>query len=103
MIEADNSQQAFEKAERHAKEVCSIDDQLQLNGKPAYMDFEGIRKLIEVTEPLCTDDDLEVRKLRTGVELSYSYMEVDSKEALTKLAKGKQVQISYIDADEDED
>lgn len=101
LIEANNPQLAIEKAERHAKEVCSIDDQLHLNRKPAYMKFEGIRKVIEVAEPLSSDDDLQVRQLKTGVELSYSYMEVKDEESLKKLSAGKKVNVSYIDADAD--
>ena len=100
LIEADSVKEAFEKAEHHAKDVCAIDDQLQLNGKPAYMCFEGIRKLIEVSSPLSTDDDIQVKSLCTGVELSYSYMEVVSQDELDRLAGGRRVRIDYIDADE---
>ena len=100
LIEAISPEEALMKAEKHAEEVSKIDDQLQLNGKQDYMCFEGVRKLIEVMEPLCTDDELEVKELRTGVELSYSYMEVETIDALEKLSKGKRVSVTYIDSDE---
>ena len=83
LFEADSRKKATEKAVQYAKEYAEIDDQLQLNGKPAYWKFEGIRKLIEIRNHL--SDDLDVDNPGDGVEVSYSYMEVDSEKMIKEL------------------
>lgn len=96
LFEAASRKEAFDKAVRYAKEYAEIDDQLQLNGKPAYWKFEGIRKLIEIRNHL--SDELDADRPENGVEVSYSYMEVGSEEDIRDLANGKPVEVRYIDA-----
>ncbi len=99
LFEADSSKQAYEKAKKYAEEYVAIDDNLRLNGKPAYWKFEGIRKIIEIRDHL--SDELDVDLPHNGVEVSYSYMEVNSEQELMKLANGDAVVIKYIDAADD--
>ena len=96
LFEAASRKEAFEKAVRYAKEYAEIDDRLQLNGKSAYWKFEGIRKLIEIRNHL--SDELDTDRPENGVEVSYSYMEVDTEEDIRNLANGKPVEVRYIDA-----
>jgi len=97
LIEADTVENAFNKADIIGKQVSEIDDQLTLNNKPATMVYMGVRKLIEVRNPL--SEELDVDKLHSGTEVSYSYMEVDSEKKLKRLAEGKAVVVNYIDLD----
>lgn len=101
LFEAKNAEDAAKKAENYAEKYAKIDDNLQLNGKSAYWKFEGIRKLIEIRDYL-SSNELDVDKPTSGVEVSYSYIEVDSEEQLLKLSTGKSVSVRYIDSDEDE-
>ncbi len=100
LFEAATRKEALEKATQYAKAYTEIDDQLQLDDKPAYWKFEGIRKLIEIRDHL--SDDLDIDKPGNGVEVSYSYMEVKSENKLRDLASGKAVVVRYVDAADDE-
>lgn len=99
LFEATSRKEALEKATQYAEEYSEIDDQLQLNGKPAYWKFEGIRKLIEIRDHL--SDELDVDRPKDGVEVSYSYMEVDSEKKLKELSEGRAVKVRYVDAADD--
>lgn len=99
LFKAGSRKEAFEKAVLYAKEYAEIDDQLQMNGKPAYWKFEGIRKLVEIRNYL--SDELDAERPENGVEVSSSYMEVDSEEELSDLAEGKAVGVRYVDAGDD--
>jgi hypothetical protein len=99
LFEATSRKEAHEKATQYAEEYSEIDDQLQLNGKPAYWKFEGIRKLIEIRDHL--SDELDVDRPKDGVEVSYSYMEVDSEKKLKELSEGRAVKVRYVDAADD--
>lgn len=100
LFEADSPSNAMKIAESYALEYASIEDNLELNGRPAYWKFEGIRKLIEVRDHLA--DHLDVELPSSGTEVSYSYMELDSEEEISKLASGRRVRINYIDSDAEE-
>lgn len=101
LFEADNREEALGKAADYAKEYVAVDDQLQLNGEPAYWKFEGIRKLIQIRDHL--SDELDADKPVSGVEVSYSYMEVNKKSQLKELVDGKAVIVRYIDMADDEE
>ena len=100
LFEADNREEALDKAADYAKEYVAVDAQLQLHGEPAYWKFEGIRKLIEIRDHL--SDELDTDKPISGVEVSYSYMEVNEESQLKELAAGKTVNIRYVDMAADE-
>jgi len=95
LFHAKNRKEVWEKAIKYGKEYAMIDDELEINGKPAYTKYEGIRKVIEII-----DNDFSLKKPIDGLEISYSYMEVNSEEDIQKLAKGKAVVVNYIDMDE---
>ncbi len=97
LIEADTVEDAFEKADLIGEKVSNIDARLILNNKPAKMMYMGLRKLIEIHDPLSISDELHMSRPEHGTEVSYSYMEVDSEDKLKRLAKGESVVITYID------
>jgi hypothetical protein len=99
LIEANSVEEAFEKADSIGIRVSEIDDHLELNGKPAMMVYMGVRKLIEIHDTLSTADSLKIDKPYSGVEVSYSYLEVDSEEKLNQLVQGKAVVVHLIDLD----
>jgi len=99
LFEASDREEAYKKATEYAKEYVEIDDQLQLNGEPAYWKFEGIRKLVELRDHL--SEELDVDHPTSGVELSYSYMEVDDLKQLENLANGEAVNVRYVDFADD--
>ena len=93
LIQADNEQRAMEDAEAIAKENedLSEDGHLELNEKPACYVFAGIRKLIEVE----ANNDTARGLLLSGVEVTYSEMEVDTIDEVNSLANGDFVNILY--------
>ena len=95
LIEAENSDQALEKAVNIAKNEAAVNDDLRLNGKPAKMVFEGIRKLITISNPV--DRDLDSVPPTTGTELTYSEYLIKTKKQLNNLISGKPVKIKYIE------
>jgi hypothetical protein len=90
LIEAGTEEEAFKKAEERGR-LDEGDDggSLRWGKKPATWVFAGVRKLTA-----CEDPD---ERPGDGTELSYSEMELDSLEAVKKLASGKQVQVTYND------
>jgi hypothetical protein len=92
---AENRKEALEKAIETGKTYNDYDKTLTLNGKPAYAKYEGVRKVIEII-----DKEFDLKIPLNGIEIAYSYMEVNSIEALKKLGKGEAVRVNYIDMDE---
>ncbi len=90
---------AAEKAENFQKKVFEIGIGLTLDDIPAYNEFEGIRKVIELDNSFDLIYNEFYDEYKDGVEISYSYMEVNSIEALKKLGKGEMVEVNYIDMD----
>ncbi len=92
---AKNRKKAWKKAIKYGKWYANIDDKLKIDGNPAYTKYEGIRKVIEII-----DDEFDLKIPLDGLEISYSYMELSSEEAIQNLAKGRRVTVEYIDMDE---
>ena len=106
LFEADSFDDAFAKAEKYAQRYVSTyntDETLHLNGKPAHWNLEGIRNIVQVTDMLNFDDDLELDQIRSGVELYYIWAELADQEALQRLATGKTVDICYLEDDDEEE
>jgi Ni2+-binding GTPase involved in maturation of urease and hydrogenase len=95
LIEADNQNIARDKATSIAKNEADINCDLWLNERPAKMVFEGIRKLITISNPV--DVVLNSSPPITGTELTYSEYLIKTKGQLKNLIKGKAVNIKYIE------
>jgi hypothetical protein len=95
LIEALDSSHALENAIIISKNEAAANCDLLLNGKPARMVFEGIRKLITISNPV--DRDLDSSPPVTGTELTYSAYLVKTKNQLKSLISGKAVNIKYIE------
>jgi hypothetical protein len=91
LVRADSDEKALQKAEEIGR--AGEDDgseRLRWDGKPARWVFAGVRKLIECRTP----DDPQDR-LRTGTEVTYSQLILDSRETLQKFVKGDPVPVLY--------
>ncbi|MDK2125313.1 DUF4288 domain-containing protein [Parachitinimonas caeni] len=95
LMEGESSDVALKKAIAIGKKEELINDDLELDGLPARMCFEGIRKLINVSnpEPLDLDGDQPV----SGTELTYSQYLIQGEEALKSLVNGDEVELKYIE------
>ncbi len=94
LIKANSEDEAFEKAEQRGREEEGDDDgTFRWGGKRASRQFAGVRKLT-----LCQDSD---QRPADGTEVTYSEMEVESEQAVRKLAEGKQVAVKFADEFED--
>ncbi len=95
LIEAASVEDAYRKAEKIGREEEAIDDALTLYSAPAKRIFAGIRKVITVQNPFPnhpTDD-----RPCDGTEITYSLLELDSEEAIAKLAKGEATPVVYAE------
>jgi len=95
LVEGDDSDQALEKTIAIARNEASANGNMWLDGKPARMVFEGIRKLITISNPV--DRDLDSSPPATGTELTYSQYLIKTKTQLKHLVSGKAVNIKYIE------
>ncbi|GLQ97277.1 DUF4288 domain-containing protein [Dyella mobilis] len=93
LIDAGNEKDALQQAEAicRGNEDLSEDGHLELNGEKAQYLFAGIRKLIEIEH----DPETARGHLRSGVEVTYSELEVDTMEEVRGLAKGAFVNVLY--------
>lgn len=90
LIEAEDDDVAMEFALAAAREDEDLeeDGELELNEKKAQFVFAGIRKLVSLSAGAGG-------VLRSGVELTYSVMEVDTLAEVDLLAKGEFVNVLY--------
>src|SRR5919199_971147 len=90
LIEAEDINEAWEKAEARAKQEEGDDDgSLLLDGRPATAVFAGIRTMSEVAH------GEEEGQLRSGDELTYSEFEVSDEESVREFVKGEEVSVKY--------
>jgi hypothetical protein len=88
LIQADSDNEAIEKARRRGLEdEGDSNGTYSYEGRPATLAFAGIRKVIKTqgSEGRPTD----------GTEITYSEMEVDTKETLLRLVNGEPVVVRY--------
>lgn len=92
LIEAQNKDEAWEKAETWARQQESYDDDsLKQDGQSATSVFAGIRKLMTVFHWE------EEGRLRNGDEITFSEFQVPDEESIRELVKGEEVSVEYID------
>jgi len=93
LIQATDEKIAMKKAMESAKgnEDLSEDDHLELNEKPVRYIFSGIRKLIAVSNYDKEDEDV----IESGIEATYSELEVDNLDQVKELSKGSFVEVLY--------
>jgi hypothetical protein len=90
LIQAASEEEAWNKAEERGRADEGDDDgTLRWGGKPATWVFEGIRKL--------TACHSEQKRPGDGTEISFTEMQVESEQALHKLAEGLPVTVKYND------
>ena len=93
LIQAVDESSAMGKAIEIAKENedLSEDDHLELNEKPVRYLFSGIRKLITVSNYDKENENI----IESGVEATYSELEVDNLDQVKKLSEGSFVEVLY--------
>jgi Domain of unknown function (DUF4288) len=90
LLRADTGDQAFEKAERRAREDEGDDEgTFRWGGKPAEWVFAGVRKVVA-----CVDED---QRPGDGTEVSYTDLEFSSREDLERFVKGEDVNVLVCD------
>src|SRR5947209_17169270 len=90
LIEAATDEEAFAKAEARAREdEGDCDGSFRWGGRPATWVFAGIRKLVS-----CDDPD---ERPGHGSEVTYTEMQLDSEEAVRKMAAGEAVTVELTD------
>ncbi|XKM13303.1 DUF4288 domain-containing protein [Orbaceae bacterium ac157xtp] len=96
LIQSDSAINAMEKAVELGEKSAAIESEgLLLNDKPARMVFEGVRKLITISNP--AEMDLDNSPPCTGTELTYSEYVVTTPTQIKRLVKGEPVKLKYID------
>lgn len=81
LIEADNSDEALEKAKAWAsREEGDSDDTLRVDGQPATQVFAGIRKMITISHWE------EEGQLKHGDEITYSEFQVSDEKSIRELS-----------------
>lgn len=98
LLQADSRLSALRKANEIGLSLEQLDDNLELNGKPAKRKFLGIRKVRSIVNP--PDIQLDTSPPVDGTELSHSYFEIHNSADLMKLAMGQRVTLEYVDDDE---
>lgn len=93
LIQAVDESSAMGKAIEIAKENEDLneDNHLELNEKPARYLFSGIRKLITVSNYDKENENI----IESGVEATYSELEVDNLNQVRKLSEGSFVEVLY--------
>jgi Domain of unknown function (DUF4288) len=93
LIEAKDSDEARVKAKKYGEASVADDNPLTIDDEPAEDVFVGIRKIIEIREPI----DSGSNELLDGAEITRSKMRVKNEEALAKLASGEEVALAYLE------
>lgn len=90
LIEAEDVDAAWEKAEARARQEEGDDDgSLTVDEQPATCVFAGIRKMSEVSHAA------EDGRLASGDEITYSEFEVSDEESVRALVTGEEVSVTY--------
>lgn len=93
LIDAPTSEEALQKAERAGRErEGDSDGSLTWEGRPAEWVYSGIRKLITVSNPNSVENIPD-----DGAEVSYSEFEVPNDVSLSRLVKGEEVTVLYVE------
>lgn len=93
LIEADSSEQAFEKANEIGHQAYNHNDPtLTVDGVLAKTIYGGIRKIIECQSALNGSNDPT-----NGLELTYSKFIVTTEDALAKFINGDNVDTIYLE------
>ena len=94
LIEADSSKDAHAKARQRGLEDESHDDSLTLRGRPAVLEFAGIRKIVA-----CFSED---ERPGDGTEVTYTELEFSSREQLDRFLDGKEANVLVSDVLDDD-
>ncbi len=89
LIEADSDEDALKKAEELGKSRSIDDETMTLDGRPARLDYAGIRKLLTIENPFPAQPNTD--QPGHGTEVTYSDFTVANEKDLKRLVGGKSV------------
>lgn len=93
LVSAASPDEAQVKAIALARETEGDDDgSLMCNGRPATLEFRGVRKVLTVQNVHTPKDDPT-----DGAEITFSKLEVASEDLLRDLVDGKPVPVKYVE------
>ncbi len=95
IIKAENSDEAFLKADKIGEEEQAASDGTTFDGKPSFWKYRGVRRMAECLEDL---DQLE-----SGMELTYLQYTVGSEEALDGMLNHKPILLVLEDKEHGEE
>jgi hypothetical protein len=95
LIHAGTDDEAFARAEKRGRSDCVEDESLTVNGRSARLVFGGVRKLISCAASPEKPGPSTVETLEDGVEATYSFLVVSSRQELDSLIKGEPVNVLY--------
>lgn len=95
LIHAATDDDASARAEHRGRSDCVDDESLTINGRPARLVFGGVRKLISCATAPEKPGPSTVETLEDGVEATYSFMVVSSRQELDALINGEPVPVLY--------
>ena len=95
LVNGSNPEEALAKAIEIGKQEEICNNEMTIGNEPAKMVYEGIRKLINISnpEPLKLDEDIPT----SGTELTYSQYILKNKKQISDLVNGSEVTIRYIE------
>jgi hypothetical protein len=91
LIEADSPRQARDKAALQGKQNESDDDSVTMRGRPAVLEFAGVRKVVA-----CVSDPGD------GMEVTYGELDFSSREQLDRFLDGKEATLTVCEREKDE-
>jgi hypothetical protein len=92
LVQADSHEAAQKCAEKIARSTLVDDPTQTIDDVPAVYEFLGIRKTVEISNPLEVDED---QGPVHGTELTYSEYGVDSIDDAMKLSRDESVVVTY--------
>jgi len=94
LVDGISSNEALQKAIAIGGELEKSNNDMTLGDEPAHMVFEGIRKLVNISNPYPLD--LDKNAPVNGTELTYSEYMLDNNEQINRLVKGEDLIIKYV-------
>ena len=95
LVEAEDADHARTLATEMARAEVEVEDGLTVDGVAVARSLAGIRKVVSISNPEPLDLDMD--RPVSGTEITYSEYQVESEDALLKLAAGEAVTVRYVD------
>lgn len=95
LVEAVSSEDALEKAKSFGNSEAELDDNLTVNDVRTVREFAGVRKLINISNPIGLD--LDSQPPTTGTEITYSLFRAKNESVFKDYLAGRKAKLDYIE------